>query len=509
MKNKGVWGVMLAVGMMFFSFSGMAQTTVSAIGSDTICSGDTVSLVATGATTYAWTDTTGNNTLSASSGDTVKAYPTMTTTYMIEGTTGSTKDTTYFKVTVRADPNVKITLSAPAVCLADTLYLYGSGASTYEWSSTGTLPVTTGDTVYDNPLTPKTYYVKGTDMHGCVGRDTIGGQVKPLPRENFRTTVDGFETPNRVCANETLTLTATHGNNLSYTWAPANVLSGTTGPQVTANLTQNETIFLTIDSANGCSRTVQKLVTLNSQVPKVNVQRDEEAICLGQTSQITILGAVDVRWSPTTGLDNPNSNVVNANPTATTTYNVKGHTDGCIDDTSITVTVHPLPTLSLSSSSGGTAQCAGVADTITANSNGILFDWGFGVISTKKVKAFNTYETTVITVIAFSDKNCENSANIQIRVDTTCGTPLNVEENNYLQSVRAWVNGQDQLILEGNPTQDLNWSLVDMNGRQVGQGIWSAETTEVTYDLSELEQGIYVVRLLQGSEQFHQKIVKQ
>ena len=82
-----------------------------------ICFGSSVSLTASGASTYSWSPGTG---LSATTGATVTANPTTTTTYTVTGTdANSCVNTANVTVTVTASPT--ITLGAnPSVCVGAT-----------------------------------------------------------------------------------------------------------------------------------------------------------------------------------------------------------------------------------------------------------------------------------------------------------------------------------------------------------------------------------------------------
>ncbi|MFT3794605.1 autotransporter-associated beta strand repeat-containing protein [Flavobacterium sp.] len=71
------------------------------------------------------------------------------------------------------------------------------------------------------------------------------------------------------------------------------------------------------------------------------------AVCLGSS---TVLNAASsdatytYTWSPATGLDTTTGAIVNANPTATTTYLITATSpSGCVKTKYVTVTVHPLP----------------------------------------------------------------------------------------------------------------------------------------------------------------------
>lgn len=107
----------------------------------TICSGGSVSLTASGASSYSWTPTTG---LSAGTGATVTANPSTTTTYTVSATANGCTSTATATVTVRPALNYG-TLAAgnqsfsgsgdPSAISFSTLPTGGSGSFSYQWYS--------------------------------------------------------------------------------------------------------------------------------------------------------------------------------------------------------------------------------------------------------------------------------------------------------------------------------------------------------------------------------------
>jgi hypothetical protein len=79
------------------------------------------------------------------------------------------------------------------------------------------------------------------------------------------------------------------------------------------------------------------------------------AICAGSSTTLTATGGVSYAWSPATGLSAITGSSVNASPTTTQNYIVTGtDVNGCINTDNITVTVNPIPSISVSTA----AACA-------------------------------------------------------------------------------------------------------------------------------------------------------
>src|SRR5690606_14500087 len=68
--------------------------------------------------------------------------------------------------------------------------------------------------------------------------------------------------------------------------------------------------------------------------------------CIGDSVQLQASGAATYVWSPAISLSCSNCASPFAKPITTTTYKIKGTTStGCIDSTTVTVKVNPLPTI--------------------------------------------------------------------------------------------------------------------------------------------------------------------
>src|SRR5207253_842515 len=79
-----------------------------------VCKGQSVSLTASGGSTYIWSPSTG---LSSSTGSTVSAGPNSTTTYTVIGTDANgCSNTKSVTVTINPLPTITINPTAPTIC---------------------------------------------------------------------------------------------------------------------------------------------------------------------------------------------------------------------------------------------------------------------------------------------------------------------------------------------------------------------------------------------------------
>jgi hypothetical protein len=140
--------------------------TMSIAGSNTVCSGQVLSLSANGATTYTW------NTGATST--TITATPTVNTTYSVSGISGVCAGTAIITITVNALPSVSATTSSSVICRGNSVTLTGAGASSYTWS-TGAQT----SSVVVSPTVTTVYNVTGKNTAGCTNTVSLTQVVNP------------------------------------------------------------------------------------------------------------------------------------------------------------------------------------------------------------------------------------------------------------------------------------------------------------------------------------------
>ena len=313
---------------------------VNAGTDQTVCVGASVTLSATGASTYTW-----NNGVTQG----VAFTPASTQTYTVTGTDANgCINTDQVVVTVNPLPTINAGADV-AICIGASTTLTASGGTTYTWDN----GATQGGSV--SPASTTTYTVSGTNANGCVNIDQVVVTVNPLPAINAGADF-------AVCTGGSATLTGSGG--VAYTWNNG-VVNGVSFVPAATN-----TYTVTGTDANGCVNTDQITVSVLTNAP-VNVGPDV-AICIGQSTTLTATGAVTFNWDQ--GLGTGNNFTVS--PTGTTTYTVVG-TDGngCTGTDVITVTVNPLPT---TNAGADQTVCQGTSVTLTAT-GASTYSWDNGV----------------------------------------------------------------------------------------------------------------------------------
>ncbi|HRI34773.1 MAG TPA: hypothetical protein PLD02_13555, partial [Saprospiraceae bacterium] len=163
-----------------------------------LCPGQSATLTASGATTYAWSGGVTNG---------LSFIPAITQVYTVTGTNpcGSTNATT--SIFMNPTPTVTATASTPSLCSGSSATLIGGGAVNYTWSPF----VVNGAGFFPNATV--TYTVVGAAANGCTNSAvaTISVVTTPVTPPSVA--------PALICNNgSTATLTSTGATN--YTWMP-------------------------------------------------------------------------------------------------------------------------------------------------------------------------------------------------------------------------------------------------------------------------------------------------
>ncbi|HTB06506.1 MAG TPA: T9SS type B sorting domain-containing protein [Bacteroidia bacterium] len=342
-----------------------------------ICSGSSGTLTIGGATTYLWS--------TGATSSSITVSPGTTTTYTVTGTTTGCSSSANTTVTVHPLPTVAANASANPICIGSNVTLTGSGAASYTWSG----GVTNG--VAFTPVATITYTVTGTDINGCVNTANITVTVNTLP------TVTANASANPVCEGSSIKLTG--GGASTYTWS-GGVINGLAFVPAST-----QTYTVTGTDVNGCINTASTTVTVNP-LPIVTANASANPVCAGSNITLTGGGASSYTWS--SGITDGVAFV----PAATQTYTVTGtDINGCVNTANITVTVHPLPTVTANASAN--PVCAGSNVTLTGG-GASTYTWS-GVITNGV--AFVPATTQTYTVTGTDINGCVNTANITVTVD--------------------------------------------------------------------------------------------
>ncbi len=235
--------------------------TVTATATPTsFCQGGNSTITASGATSYAWTPSTG---LSATSGASVTANPTSTTTYTVTGTNANgCTDTVTVTVTVNPGFTLSVATSSPETCGdvdgTATAGTPSGGTSpfTYLWSNGQTTQTATG-------LLPGNYTVVVTDANGCTSSQVVA--VTQILGVNAAATANppsGF-----VPLPVNFLNGSTGGTNYIWNFGDGSPLSNAQNPSHTYGAPGIYTVMLIVYNNNSsCADTIYLTVIVNQEI---------------------------------------------------------------------------------------------------------------------------------------------------------------------------------------------------------------------------------------------------
>lgn len=311
----------------------LVPTPVIVAASASVCAGYPVVLQAAGASTYTW------NPVSQYT-QSISVQPSATTAYTVTGSNGVCISSAIATVTVAPSPTLSV--SSATVCAGQTAILTASSTSGYTWSPSGA----NTPTIAVQPAGSVVYTVSSSNSN-CLSVAQASVTVLPSPTVSIISPT--------VCSGQVSSLTASGAT--SYTWMPQNLST----PSVTVQLASATSY--TVTGSNGACESSTVIPVAVAALPQITV--NSATICAGESRQLSANGALSYTWQPATGLTNAYSHTIEVNPLSSTDYTVSGNSAlGCPAFAIATVSVIPLPSLTVTPSSS--TICSGSSATLTA-----------------------------------------------------------------------------------------------------------------------------------------------
>lgn len=222
-----------------------------------------------------------------------------------------------------------------------------------------------------------------------------------------------------ICLGGSTTLTASGGN--TYLWSTS---ATTTAISVSPTTTTTYTVTGT-NTTTGCSDTA--VITVNViSLPVITIS-GSPAICIGDNVTLTANGGNTYLWSTSA-----TTAAITVSPAVTTTYTVIGTntTTGCSDTAVQTITVNPLPVISVTGTSG---ICLGGSATLTA-SGGNTYLWSTSATTTS-INVSPTTTTTYTVTGTDASTGCSNSTVYTVTVNPLPAGAFSSTAQCYVDSV--------------------------------------------------------------------------
>lgn len=431
------------------------------VNSPSICIGQSVTLTASGATTYTWS--TGANTAS------ISVNPTVTTTYTIDGVNGLCNGTNTTIVTVNPLPIIT-PVPTVSICSGQTATLTASGAVSYTWNP-GLL---SSSSVTVSPPMNQSYTVTGSDANGCANIAITNVSVTPNPT---------ISVPSQtICSGQTATLSASGAS--SYTWIP--------GSNNTTTLTVSpvsSSVYTITGSVGSCSSAITSSVEV---ISSLTLTVNSPTICMGQSTTLNASGATTYSWA-----GGPNTSTFAVTPTITTNYSFTGSIGTCTNSISTFVTVNNLPASPIAQTNS--IVCEGQTIMLNGSGSAGTFSWsgpsGFNSsTASATINPATSANSGTYTLTVTDASNCSNSSQTTISVNplpmATVSSPTTCLGNDLILNssggiIYAWAGPNN--FNSGNQNVTIPSSSTNMAGTYTlmvtdVQGCTSARTIDIIVD---------------------------
>ena len=350
-------------------------------------------------------------------------------------------------VTITINPAPILSVSNSTICAGQSATLTATSSiqgGTFTWSPGGA----TGTSIVVNPTTT-TQYTASYTTSGCPTTSATGTvTVNSNPLAPIASNVS-------LCGPGSTTLTASGGQNNSYSWFSNPNGTGqlaTTASYTTPTLQTSSVYYLQEVSAQNCVSPLTTVTVTINPIPVVSV--NSVTVCAGQVANLTATSTVPngtFTWSP--GGNTGSS--ISVTPTTTTTYTASYLVTGCpsVSGTG-TVTVNPLQPITgnLTACLGLNSQLANVVAPGTWSSSNL----GVATISSNGLVAGVSAGTSTITYNA--SNGCSTTAQFTVYPQPILtATPSNVLCFGGSGSVVLNATGANApYTYGGSPTQNLS-----------------------------------------------------
>ncbi len=279
----------------------------------------------------------------------------------------------------------------------------------------------------------------------------------------------------------------------SYLYTPAAITTPTASGLMAGTYT------LTLTDGNSCVRS--QTISLTEPPPLSNGYPNSQTICSGQSATLTMVGSGGVggytySWTGPNLSSNTTASTI-ASPLSSTTYNFSVmDANGCTNTSTLTISVNPLPTLTVSPSS--TMLCPGGSSTLTASGSATTYSWNTGATSSSIL--ITPAGTTVYSVTGTNANGCSKTGTVSVTVNpnpvvsATAATPvclggnLTFVNNSTGAGIYSWSGPSSYASTVANPVianisyaQAGTYTLTGMNA---ATGCSASNTLAVTVNAS-------------------------
>lgn len=296
-----------------------------------------------------------------------------------------------------------------------------------------------------------------------------------------------------MCVNDTLSYTASGMTILGWVDTLNQDTTTMATYEFTTSVVGTHTIWAVgINIFPADTDTIGIDITVNPNPTAAMMSSAGMTLCEGSSTELVgmPMGMATYTWGPAGLLDTTGGDTVIATPTADTTFTLMvTDTNGCMDMTSMMISVDSSPVVTINSTTSATNGfvCEGGSATLTAVANGVAsYEWSpiatLNDSASMSVIATPTGNTTY-TVIVTDSNGCTGSASILVRVNRNPPTIVfQPEEATICEGQSIFID----VLSTGN---SYSWTPTTGVDNPTSQDVTLSPTTTTTYTLEAESDG--------------------
>jgi hypothetical protein len=352
----------------------------------------------------------------------------------------------------------------------------GTPGYTYSWTPSG------GNAAMANNLTAGSYTCTVTDSNGCTS------MVNTTITQPATAVADSATTIAASCGktNGSATVFAYNGTpGYTYSWS-----SGQTTSAITSVVAGSYTC--TVTDANGCSIPSVVLIADSSTLAAtitsyINVTCN--GLCNGSATGSASGGTAPYSYSWNNGSTAPSAGV--AICAGKYTFSVTD-SKGCIASDTVTIS-QPAPLIVVMDSSIGTGCNNSAWAVVSGGTPPYSYSWTSGQTTDTATSLCNGSYTVTVT----DANSCTTTGTITVLAPTGIA---NIQNTNSFTLYPVPATGLLNISISGNFAPD-EVLIYDMTGRKLLEQKVSPNTNIITIDVSKLDQGAYILKVVSGESQ--------
>ncbi|MDI1355969.1 MAG: glycine-rich protein [bacterium] len=412
-------------------------------------------------------------------GPTISVAPMASIIYTVTASDGTCSGTQTLALATKVTPTITASTSASMICPGNSVVLTAGGGTSYNWMP-GNL---SGQSVTVTPATSTLYQLTGTNSVGCYNFTNQGVIVNSSPTVNIAA--------NKivVCSGDAVQMLASGANTYAWTGGPS-----------TAGYTINplsSAVYTVTGTQTGNICTSSKTIAITAVVSNVSVSSNT-SVCPGGTATLTASGASSYVWN---GIPQFGNGIFQVTPSATTVYTVVATTSSnsinCPVTKTVQVGVFPTPTISIVPTKS--LICKAQSNTLTAT-GAVTYTWGAAGSGSVIVVKPNT--TTIYTAIGIDANGCVGTQLISVIVNACLGLSEMANGNTGISIYPNPSNGE--FTIETNSNMVLK--LVNAIGQEV-RVITLTDSNNYTAHVKDLDNGVYFIVGQNADGKVSQKVV--